>query len=95
MERSVAQSSETLLARINHQLEVISEAQHRLARRKLTLQEQATRLRLGASPAEVRQILKDAAAAERSDQRPWSASDWSIVSAWGTLRAKGSRAEPT
>jgi hypothetical protein len=58
MDRSPEQSSEILLARVNHEMERISEAQHRLARRKALLQEQATRLRLGASATEVRLTLQ-------------------------------------
>jgi hypothetical protein len=58
-----AQSAEELLAWINRQLEVISAKQHRLAHRKMTLQEQATRLRLGASPAMVRLALREASTA--------------------------------
>ncbi len=46
-------SREVLLAWINHRLEVISEAQHRLALDRVVLQEQATRLRLGTPPADV------------------------------------------
>lgn len=42
-----------LLARIVARLDRISDVQHRLARKKALLQEQATRLRLGASPDEV------------------------------------------
>jgi hypothetical protein len=62
-----AQSPDTLLARINHELERISDAQHRLARRKTFLQEQATRLRLGVSPLEIRLTIR--AAALREDER--------------------------
>jgi hypothetical protein len=58
-----SQSAEELLAWINRQLEVISAKQHRLAHRKIALQEGATRLRLGASPAMVRLALREAAAA--------------------------------
>lgn len=67
MDRLPEQSSEILLARINRELEKISETQHRLARRKSMLQEQATKLRLGASSAEVRMALK--AVALDSDER--------------------------
>ncbi len=58
-----SQSAEELLVWINRQLEVISAKQHRLAHRKIALQEQATRLRLGASPAMVRLALREASAA--------------------------------
>lgn len=58
MESLPSHSAEILLARVNRELERISEAQHRLARRKALLQEQATRLRLGASPMEVRLTLE-------------------------------------
>jgi hypothetical protein len=57
-------SSKALLERLNAELERISEAQHRLARRKALLQEQATRLRLGASPATVRLTLEALAVLE-------------------------------
>jgi hypothetical protein len=50
-------SGEGLLARVNLEIEKISDLQHRLARQKTLLQEQATRLRLGASPAEVGVLL--------------------------------------
>jgi hypothetical protein len=59
-----AQASEVLLARLNHELEKISEAQHRLAREKVLLQEHVTRLRLGASPTEVRVALKGVSAVD-------------------------------
>ncbi len=71
MDRIAGQSSEVLLARVNHELEKISELQHRLARRKALLQQQATRLRLGASPTEVRFALK--AASENDERRRWDA----------------------
>jgi hypothetical protein len=58
-----------LLARINGELEMISRTQHRLARQKALLQEQATRLRLGTSPAAVRVALREAAALEPGDLR--------------------------
>ena len=58
MDRASSQSSEILLARLNHAVEKISALQHRLARRKAILQEQITRLRLGVSPGEVRLALK-------------------------------------
>ncbi len=70
MDRIPEQSSDILLARINRELEKISDAQHRLARRKTVLQEQATRLRLGASPTEVRVALKTADV-DQEDRRPW------------------------
>ncbi len=69
--QSPGQSSEVLLARVNHELEKISEMQHRLARRKALLQQQATRLRLGASPTEVRFALQ--AALEQDERRRWDA----------------------
>jgi hypothetical protein len=58
---------EVLLVRINRQMEVISQAQHRLARQKSLLQEQATRLRLGASPVAVSLCLQEADALEPGD----------------------------
>jgi hypothetical protein len=58
MTSSSAQSFEALLARFNHEVEEISEAQHRLARQNALLREQITRLRLGASPTDVRLALK-------------------------------------
>lgn len=48
------QLSSFLLAQIEWQLDKISERQHQLARSKALLQEQATRLRLGAPAAEIR-----------------------------------------
>ena len=53
-------SRDVLLAWINHRLEVISEAQHRLAVDRAVLQEQATRLRLGVAAEDVRVVLKRA-----------------------------------
>ena len=53
MNRPLTQSSDVLLARVSRELEEISDLQHRLARRRALLQDQATRLRLGASPLEV------------------------------------------
>lgn len=70
MDRIPEQSSDILLARINRELEKISDAQHRLARRRTLLQEQATRLRLGASPTEVRTALK-AVDTDHDQRRPW------------------------
>jgi hypothetical protein len=58
---------EVLLVRINRQLEMISQAQHRLARHKALLQEQATRLRLGASPLAVSLCLEEADALDARD----------------------------
>lgn len=75
MER-IQQSSDVLLARINRELERISEVQHRLARRRTMLQQQATRLRLGASPTEVRFALRAAAATEQEERRRWEF-EWS------------------
>jgi hypothetical protein len=60
MDRNGFGNSDVLLARVNRELERISEEQHRLARRKALLQEQATKLRLGASPFEVRFTLRAA-----------------------------------
>ena len=74
MDLVAQQSSEVLLARVNRELEYISDTQHRLARRRLVLQEQATRLRLGASPFEVSLTLR--AAAMDEDERNRLASDW-------------------
>jgi hypothetical protein len=51
-------SRDVLIAWINHRLETISEAQHRLAADRLVLQEQVTRLRLGAPVDEVELVLK-------------------------------------
>ena len=75
MNRTVTQSSDALLARLNHEVEKISEAQHRLARKKAVLQEQITRLRLGASPTEVRLALKAVSAVDHEERRRWPA-DW-------------------
>jgi hypothetical protein len=63
MYQPTSQSAEELLAWINRQLEMISAKQHRLAHRKIALQEQATRLRLGASPAMVRLALRESSTA--------------------------------
>ena len=75
MDRITTQSSDVLLARVNQELERISDTQHRLARRKLVLQQQATRLRLGASPIEVHLTLRAAAIGEEARNR--LASAWS------------------
>jgi hypothetical protein len=67
------EASDALLARINRQLQLISERQHRLARRRALLQEQATRLRLGESPALVYLTLRAAgrkAKGEIAEVRP-------------------------
>jgi len=74
MDRIATQSSEVLLARVNQELERISDTQHRLARRKVVLQQQATRLRLGASPIEVRLTLRAAALGE--EERNGIAAAW-------------------
>ncbi len=69
-------SLDGLLARINRKLEVISETQHRLARQRALLREQATRLRLGASPDAVSLALKEASAfddVDRSRVQKWDA----------------------
>lgn len=76
MERLTAQSSEVLLARVNRELERISDTQHRLARKRLFLQEQATRLRLGASPIEIRLALRAAVLGEQ-ERNQLSGADWS------------------
>ena len=75
MERITEHSSEVLLARVNRELEKISDTQHRLARRKLVLQREATRLRLGASPLEVRLTLQVSAFGD--DEHTRLGSDWS------------------
>lgn len=51
-------SRDVLLAWINRRLEVISEAQHRLAVERAVLQEQATRLRLGVPAEDASVVLK-------------------------------------
>lgn len=51
-------SRDVLLAWVNHRLDVISEAQHRLAVERAVLQEQATRLRLGVAAEDVRVVLQ-------------------------------------
>ena len=71
MAPSAARSSDVVLARLNHELEKISAAQHRLARRKALLREQISRLRLGASVAEVRLALKAIAAEDHEERRRW------------------------
>jgi hypothetical protein len=53
-------SRAALLAWIDNRIELISQAQHRLARRRTLLQEQATLLRLGAAPDDVRAALRRA-----------------------------------
>jgi len=75
MERITEHSSEVLLARVNRELERISDTQHRLARRKIVLQREATRLRLGASPLEVRLTLQVSAFGD--DEGTRLGSDWS------------------
>ena len=60
-----------LLAWINHRVEEISEAQHRLARTKALLREQATQLRLGAPAPEVRLALRRAGVLEPGDAAEW------------------------
>jgi hypothetical protein len=49
--------SREMLAWIDTRLELISDLQHRLARQTTVLREQATRLRLGVSVAEVRAAM--------------------------------------
>ncbi len=75
-------SRDVLLAWINHHLEVISEAQHRLAVDRAVLQEQATRLRLGVPAEDVRVILKRAGvlgrASSRLAQRRTILQDWEL-----------------
>jgi len=66
---AVTMEAEHLLAKINRDLETISQTQHRLARQKALLQEHATRLRLGASPTAVRVALHEAAALEQDALR--------------------------
>jgi hypothetical protein len=66
---------ETLLARINREIELISETQHRLARQKALLQEQATRLRLGTAPAAVSVAVQEVLAQEPGLLH---AQDWSV-----------------
>lgn len=61
-------SPQELLAWINHELELISETQHRLAVHKTVLQEQATRLRLGA-PIEEVELALHRAGLDRRGQR--------------------------
>lgn len=53
MREGDSQLAEFVLAQIEWELEGISRKQHELARRKTLLRERATRLRLGASPAEL------------------------------------------
>lgn len=53
MREGESQLSAFVLAQIEWELEGISRKQHELARRKTLLRERATRLRLGASPAEL------------------------------------------
>jgi hypothetical protein len=77
MDRIAQQSSEVLLARVNRELEYISDTQHRLARRRIVLQEQATRLRLGASPFEVDLTLRASALDEDDRSR---LADWAELS---------------
>lgn len=74
MDRITEHSSEVLLARVNRELERISDTQHRLARQKLVLQREATRLRLGASPLEVRLTLR--ATAFGDEERTRLAAEW-------------------
>ena len=60
-------NAELLLAKINGELEMISQTRHRLARQKALLQEHGTRLRLGSSPTAVLVALHEAAALEPGD----------------------------
>jgi hypothetical protein len=60
-------TGDLLLARINGELEHVSRVQHRLARHKALLQENATRLRLGASPAAIRVALQEGSPLEPGD----------------------------
>ena len=71
MARISARSSEVLLARLNHELERISDAEHRRARQSALLREQITRLRLGASVTEVRFAVKAIAASAHEERRRW------------------------
>jgi hypothetical protein len=73
-----SKSSDVLLARLNHEVEKISAAEHRLARQSALLREQITRLRLGASPAEVRLALKAVSAVDREKRGRWP-TDWPAV----------------
>ena len=66
-------TAHALLAWIDHRVEEISEAQHRLARTKALLQEQATQLRLGAPVLEVRLALRRAGVLEPSEAAEWRA----------------------
>src|SRR5574337_1084087 len=60
MNPSDVDARNTLLALINFELELISDRQHGLARRRALLREQATLLRLGAPPAVVLLTVKEA-----------------------------------
>lgn len=62
MKHVETQLSAFLLAQIEWELQRISERQHELARRKAVLRERATRLRLGASPAELDLTVRQTAA---------------------------------
>jgi hypothetical protein len=72
MDQMSGPSSDVLLARLNYQVEKISNVQHRLARKKALMQEQITRLRLGVSPAQVRVALRAISAPAPSEpERRW------------------------
>jgi hypothetical protein len=80
MHRIGAQSSDVLLARLNHEVEKISVLQHRLAREKALLQEYITRLRLGASRVPARLAMKQVVAGVRAARRRWDI-DWPVLAA--------------
>ena len=74
MKRMRMESAETLLARVNRELEQISDIQHCLARRRVFLRHQATRLRLGVSALEITLALRAETLAEGRRTRLDSAS---------------------
>src|SRR5262249_30262143 len=78
MNRPPTHSSDVLLARVNRELEEISDLQHRLARRKAVLQNQATRLRLGASPLEVGFALQASARMEEDERNFRLDAEWTF-----------------
>jgi hypothetical protein len=80
-------SNEALLAVINREMQVISERLHQLARRKAILQEQATRLRLGASAASARQAIKEMSP-------PAGLSRWSMPPSPGSDARETRREQP-
>jgi hypothetical protein len=69
MDRVDTQLSSFVLAQIEWKLDRISKEQHRLARKKALLREQASRLRLGELPTRIRLPAREVMAAGGRDAR--------------------------